>query len=301
MTSREQPELTVVVPAVNGWTDLQRCLTALDRERADAAIEVLVVDRCGEAVRERVRREFPWASILVAPPDAGIPDMRAMAFAAACAGSVAVIEDHVLVPRGWARQLLDAQARGEEVVGGTVYNAATERTVDWAAFLCEYSHLLPPLPDGPADALTGNNTVYRRTLLERFRGATGGGQWENHLHDALRAAGVTLYSRPAITAAHKKHYSIREYASQRYLYARSYAGARVQGAPIPKRLAYCAAAFLLPPLLFSRVVSRVLSKGVHRAELVRSLPLLAVFVCCWAAGEIVGYALGPGASLSKVC
>ncbi len=301
MTVKNQPELTVVVPAVNGWPDLERCLRALDGERADAALEVLVVDRCGEAVRERVRREFPWVSLLVAPPDAGIPEMRAMAFAAARAESVAVIEDHVLVPRGWARQLLTAQSRGEEVVGGTVYNAATERTVDWAAFLCEYSHLLPPLPDGPAEALTGNNTVYRRALLERFRDATGGGRWENQLHDALRAAGITLYSRPAITAAHRKHYTIREYATQRYLYARSYAGARVQGAPAQQRLAYSMGALLLPPLLFYRIVSRVLSKGVHRAELVRSLPLLGAFVCCWAAGEVVGYAFGPGTSLSKVC
>jgi len=92
-----------------------------------------------------------------------------------------------------------------------------------------------------------------------------------------------------------------EYLSQRYLYARSYAGARVAGAPLPKRLAYGAAALALPPLLFFRTVSRIVAKRRHRAELVRSLPLLAVFVVSWALGEMVGYVAGPGDSLAKVC
>jgi hypothetical protein len=34
---------------------------------------------------------------------------------------------------------------------------------------------------------------------------------------------------------------------------------------------------------------------------VRSLPLLPLFVAAWAAGEVVGAALGPGDALSRVC
>jgi hypothetical protein len=75
----------------------------------------------------------------------------------------------------------------------------------------------------------------------------------------------------------------------------------VKGAPVTKRLAYAAAALALPPLLFYRTLSRVVSKGRHRAELVRSIPLLALFVSSWAIGEMVGYAAGPGDSLEKVC
>jgi hypothetical protein len=70
---------------------------------------------------------------------------------------------------------------------------------------------------------------------------------------------------------------------------------------LPTRLGYGAAALALPPLLFYRTISRIVSKGRHRAELVRSLPLLAVFVVSWALGEMVGYVAGPGDSLAKVC
>jgi hypothetical protein len=205
------------------------------------------------------------------------------------------------VPTGWARALLEAQAGKDIVVGGAVENAAVDRVVDWAAFLCEYSHCILPLPEGPASWLTGNNVVYPRALLARYQAVIGRGQWENRLHDAMRDDGVPLVCRPEIRVGHKKHYTVGEYLSQRYLYARSYAGARVADASLGKRLGYGAAALALPPLLMFRTVSRVLSKRRHRAELVRSLPLLAVFVASWAFGEMVGYVAGPGDSLAKVC
>lgn len=296
-----EPSLTVVVPSVNGLGDLQDCLTALSKQQADVDLEVLVADRCGEPLRSEVRRQFPWVQILEAPAGTTIPDLRALAFARAKGRSVAVIEDHVIVPVGWAKALLDAQGRGDVVVGGAIENAAVDRLVDWAAFLCEYSHCITPLQEGPAEWLPGNNVVYPRALLARYQAVLGRGQWENCLHDALRRDGVPLVCRPQITVGHKKHYTVGEYLSQRYLYARSYAGARVADAPLAKRLGFGAAALALPPLLFYRTVSRIVSKRRHRAELVRSLPLLAVFVVSWALGEMVGYVAGPGDSLAKVC
>lgn len=296
-----EPALTVVVPSVNGLGDLQDCLTALSKQRADVNLEVLVADRCGEPLRGEVRRRFPWVRLLEAAPGTTIPDLRALAFREAKGASVAVIEDHVIVPPGWARALLDAQAGADVVVGGAVENAAVDRTVDWAAFLCEYSHCILPLPDGRVDWVTGNNVIYPRALLDRYESVLGRGQWENRLHDAMRRDGVPLVCRPQISVGHKKHYTVGEYLSQRYLYARSYAGARVADASLPKRLGYGAAALALPPLLMYRTVSRVLSKRRHRAELVRSLPLLAMFVVSWALGEMVGYVAGPGDSLAKVC
>jgi len=299
--SSEPPLLSVVVPSVNGIRDLLECLSALAAEAARVPLEVLVVDRVGPALAEEVARQHPWVRIIEAARGTTIPDLRAIAFSAAVAPVVAVIEDHVHVPPGWATQMLTAQQRGETVVGGAVENAATERLVDWAAFLCEYSHLLPPLPEGSVPAITGNNTTYRRELLERFREATSSGRWEDHLHAVLRAHGIQLFCRPEIVVRHKRHYTVREYVSQRYLYARSYAAARLAGRPWPVRVVYGAAAALLPPLLFGRIAGRVWSRPRYRPVLVRSIPLLILFVTAWAAGEIAGAWLGPGDALSRVC
>jgi hypothetical protein len=293
------PDISVVVPSVNGWQDLRGCLEAL-RAQAGVKLEVLVADRVGDAVREPLRHHFPEVRVLPAAPATTIPALRALAFGAARAEVVGVIEDHVLVPPDWARRMLAAHAEGHAVVGGRVENAADERLADWAAFLCEYSHCLAP-PAGPAPWLTGNNVTYRRELLHRFAETLDGERWEDHLHDAMRAAGVTLVSRPDIAVGHRKHFTVADYSRQRYFYARSYAGMRVAGAGRLRRLAYGAAGFALPPILLLRTVARVVRAGRHRRELARSLPLIAAFVCAWAAGEVVGYWFGPGNSLEKVC
>ena len=292
--------LSVVVPSVNGPSDLDGALEALEAQGAPDALEIVVVDRLGEELREHVRRKFPRVKLLAVAPSATIPEMRAAAFDASTSEAVAVIEDHVIVPKGWANALLQAMNGSRRVVGGSVENAATDRLSDWAAFLCEYSHCINPLPSGPTSWLTGNNVVYPRALLHEFRHVIAEGAWENRLHDAMRDAGVALVCHPEIVVGHKKHFSVGEYLGQRYLYARSYAGARVKGRPLGPRLAYAAAAFALPPLLLWRTVSRVVSKRRHMGHLVLSLPLLALFVCAWAAGEVIGYARGAGDSLSRV-
>lgn len=295
------PELSVVIPSVNGIADLTGCLDALEVQRADVDLEVIVADRCGESVRAAVARRYPDVRILAAEPGASIPQLRALAFRAAGGEAVAVIEDHVIVPAGWARALCDARRQTAAVVGGSVDNAATERLVDWAAFLCEYSHCIPPMTAGPATWLTGNNVIYPREVLERYRAVTEAGEWENHLHDALRRDGIALVCRPEICVGHKKHYTVREYLTQRFLYARSYAGARVRGASMAKRLSFAVASLGLPPLLLTRTVARLLRKKRYRTELVRALPLIALFVGSWSLGELVGYSRGPADSLARVC
>ena len=125
-----EPALSVVVPSVNGRQDLIGCLTALERQREDVDIEILVPDRCGAELRAEVRRAFPKATIIEAEAGTPIPELRAMAIGAARGRALAVIEDHVIVPPGWARALLAALERDDMVVGGAIENAATERLVN---------------------------------------------------------------------------------------------------------------------------------------------------------------------------
>ena len=114
--------------------------------------------------------------------------------------------------------------------------------------------------------------------------------------------GQVEVEHPEIAVGHKKHYTVWEYTSQRYLYARSFAGARVRDRSLPARALYAAAAaVLLPPVLLARIVGRVWSRPPYRPMLLRSLPLLPVFVAAWAAGEVVGASFGPGDALSRVC
>jgi hypothetical protein len=67
-----------------------------------------------------------------------------------------------------------------------------------------------------------------------------------------------------------------------------------------QKFAYGLSTLALPPILFYRTVWRVLKARRHKRELIRSLPLLVLFVTAWAFGEAVGYWRGPGNTLAKV-
>jgi hypothetical protein len=294
------PALSVVVPSVNGWADLDRCLGALERERADTSMEVLVPARCGLVVLEASVRKYPWARHIPVDVTTTIPQMRAIAFRRAQAPKVAVIEDHVIVRPGWSRAMIAACTPEARVVGAGLVNTATDTMVDWAAWLCEYNHLAAPPKAGAVDGIHGNHTVYDRELLRELRDVAESGRWEDALHSAARAKGVTLWSRPDIVAGHEKHYTVGEYTSQRFLYSRAYAAMRTSGAGPAKRLISGGIAFALPPVLFYRIVSRVWRGGLYKDHLAASLPLLALFVCSWGLGEVAGAWFGDGGALAKV-
>lgn len=300
LTARTPAEISIVIPAVNGWADLDRCLSAIDGERASTAIEAIVPERCGEEVRGLAARKFPWARIIPVSAETTIPQMRAAGIREARSPTVAIVEDHTIVRPGWARDMVEARTDETRVVGGGLVNAATDSIVDWAAWLCEYSHLAGPAPVGVVDSMHGNHTAYDRQLLEEHRDIVESGKWEDALHSAIQRKGVTLWSRPDIVAGHEKHYSVGEYTSQRFLYSRAYAAMRTSGATGLRKFVYGLLAFTLPPILLYRIVNRVWRGRLYRSHLLPSLPLLVIFVVSWALGEIAGAWFGDGGALAKV-
>lgn len=296
----ESSLLTVVVPAVNEVSDVRKTLAALERERESFGLDVIVVSRLGAPVAQLVRSDFPWATLIEVTPDVTIPAMRAMAFERVTTPFVAVIEDHVAVPSGWAALMTSRARETGAVVGGPIDNLATATLLDRAAFLCEYSHCMPPLEAGATSWLPGNNVVYPAAVARSYVDVLRRGSWENDMHDAIRANGGSLVMVPEGTVGHDKHYSLGEYLSQRYLYSRSFAGKRAQQSSFVKRMAYAAGSVVLPPVLLLRILSRVGARPAHRGTLLKSLPLISTFVVSWAAGEMVGYLAGPGDALSRV-
>lgn len=300
-SAKKHEELSVIVPAVNLISDVHDCLTALNLLREDIDLEVLLVNRLGDEAGRYLTKEFPWVKILPVSKSISIPLMRAKAFRAATKSVIAVIEDHVIVTKKWGHQLLGAFDDGVEVLGGSVENLACDTLLDWAAFLCEYSHLIPPIQEGSVDSLTGNNVAYKKSVIDRHLHVTDKGEWEHYLHAELKKSGIELICQSDLVVGHKKHYTLGEYMSQRYYYARSYSGKRVADCNIIKKCAYGLASCLLPPVLLYRILTRIGEKKAYRGLLIKSVPLISLFVVSWATGEVIGSLFGAGNSLEKVC
>jgi hypothetical protein len=278
-------------------------IAALDPEHSGATCEIVIADRLQDAITERIKVEHPHVRLIACPPGTTLPEMRLRAFKESTGSIVAVTEDHCVPGTGWARQVRDAFANGGDdlaAVGGSVVNGVCERGLDWATFICEYSFFTPPVAEGRTTDLPGMNVAYCRSVLEaadpeRLRS----GFWETTLHPLLVAEGRTLHSFNSLVMLHKKRFSWRLFASQRFIYSRYYAGLRYQGAGVVLRLAAGARSLLLPPILLLRMIRAAAAKGLQR-EFLRALPSLSSFIVVWAVGEGVGALIGPGNALSRI-
>jgi GT2 family glycosyltransferase len=292
--------ISVVIACVNGLPTIHDCLTALERERENYDVEIIVLNCCHDGTEDHVRRNFPSVTLWHFPSRLGIPELRARGMALATGAIITIIEDHCIVQKGWFGEMLKAHAQGYMAVGGTVVNGSVDRLIDWAVFLCEYSGVMPPAPDGEVSGITGNNVSYRKEILDGVDDRVKRTCWEFFLHEELKKAGVKFFSVPGIVVSHKKEFGLLYFLAQRYYYSRSFAGMRRERASIARRAFYLSCSPLLPGLMLWRMTKQVFHKRRHIGHFVRSLPLQVLFMISYAAGEFMGYLLGGGDSLLKV-
>lgn len=278
-------------------------IEALDPEVSGERCEIVIADRLGDHISKRILADYPHVELISCAADTTLPEMRTIAYEASTAPIVAVTEDHCVPTPGWARRIVAAFDEGGPdlvAVGGSVVNGVTDSGLDWATYLCEYSFFSPPVAEGDAGILPGMNVAYRRTALEEApRELLTSGFWETTLHPLLLKKGGRFLSLNELVMLHKKKFSWKLFASQRFIYSRYFAGLRFGHSAFPKRAAVAAASLALPPLLLTRAVQAARKKGLGR-EMLRASPYLVPLYVIWAVGESVGALRGPGRALAMI-
>ena len=305
MVDVRQPEaggaestVSVVVTSPNPGTSLIDSLDAL-RSASDGGLEAIVVTRGLSENAAGISRAFPGARIIVADAEATIPEMRAAGLRAAQGAIVAMTTDHCIPGAGWLQAVRTAHRRGSAVVGGPLLFEGTG-LVDWAVFVCEYGRYLPPARAGRTHDLPGQNVSYTRAALTAIDDLLSRGLWEPFWHQRLIERGFAMTCDPAVVVTLRKHYSFGGFVRERFHFARSFASQRVADRAWPIRVALAAATPLLPVILLFRMLRQILPKRRYVSVLIRTLPMLAVFVTVWAAGECAGYASGGGTSARRI-
>lgn len=294
-----KPKWSIVVAAVNGFEPLSGCLRAIDRIPERGTAEIIVVDRC--RVADQVRRQFPTVTVLGAGADMTIPQMRSKGILASTGEWVIVTEDHCEPRKGWLKAFQsEIDSGGWDVIAGAVENGCRDRLVDWAAFFTEYSEYMAPRQAGETGDLPGMNTAYRRSALNAIPGLVESAVWETFLHARLKEAGFRLYSSSKVLLDHCKSFGYWDFLTQRYYLARSFAGMRVRGEPLSRKLLWGAASPALMVLLPLRIIQRVRQRPRYAGKLRKSFPILLTFTAAWTLGELTGYLFGEGDASQKV-
>ena len=299
------PEISVVVVSLGGDAAIRGCLESLHQQHGDVAAEVIVADATGQLDPTQVSRRFPDTTVVRAGGRATIPALRAAALRRSRGDIVAVMNEYCVADPHWYEEIVRTHGAHPEcvAVGGAVENASRDRLTDWAAYFCEYSRYMLPVPARTVDDIPGHNVSYKRRAFEQVPGldaVLSRGFWESTLHPILRRRGERFFSAPSVVVYYTKRFGFGQFLRQRYHYSRHYAGEVVAGAACLRRAFRVAAAGALPAVLFGRIVARVARKRRHMRELALSSPMLVIFTAVSAAGEAVGALLGPGRSLHEV-
>jgi GT2 family glycosyltransferase len=305
MSSLSNPSLSVVVIDLDAAL-LARCLSSLDRQTVQEGVEIIVVSRQGMRTEEpgAAYRQIRWIN---APPHYNVPQMRSLGMAGCRGEIVALLEDDCEAADDWCAALQAAHRSAATAVGGSVKPGPYTRLLDWAYYLSEYGRFMPPLPPGPTSVLPGTNVSYKRSALftaldiaeDDIEQSFGDGFYETFIHQRLLRAGHELLAEPSAIVYHVKSWKSAEIITDRYHHGRGYAGKRAAGLPGLKRVPYILLAVILPVILIGRMIRQSLSRRNYLGKLVWALPWIAVIASSWSVGELIGYASGPGDSLSR--
>ena len=287
------PTISVVVASNRDKALLNACLGSLLGQCQRMNAELLVARAGTAADVSSLGKTYPSVRFVAAPPDASIPQLRAIGMAQAAGDVVALTEDHCIADDHWVETLTQSANGGADVVGGGMDNARRSRAVDWAAYFAEYGFFSPDRPETKSDTplLTGANVAYSREVVADVIAWAQNGEWENVAHSRLVAQGSML--RFARTAAiyQNQTYTVSGFCVDRYEHGRDYARKRLAESPGSSRWFLLAASPLLPPLLTWRV-ARAAARS-RWGTFLRALPATMLFLTAWSVGEAVGYLKGP--------
>ncbi len=285
--------LSVVVAARNGRATVEPCLRALEEQRKDGIVEIIVVDHSTDGTASIVRERFPEVEIVERADSALVPELWAEGVLRARQSIVALTTTQMAVSPGWARTLIRLhQTHPWGGVGGPIFQARGLRLADQAVYWLRFGQWGGANCQGVVHDLPGDNVSYQRArILDFDETIRRDGFWENEIHAVLRQSGARFYAESEASARFLGHTSIRELASQRLVHGRRFGARRVASASFVRRSLFVLAWPLTPAVFLARLFARARRAG-GTLSFVRSLPWLLYLLAWWSSGELLGYLLG---------
>lgn len=291
MTNVSEPELSIVVAALNASRTLPACLRALDAQINNRNVEVLVVTPDHHAA-QLAQSQFPQFTLIENKGAQLIPELWGLG-AARARGRIVAITIATCVPDAhWVESILRAHADGHAAVGGAIENARAASLVDWAVYFVRYTPFMLPFRAGPMEVPGDNGAYLRAAIADQMDWIAARGFWEAEVNAKLRRQGQSLWGDPSIVVYHQHSFDLGGFTRNRLEHARIFGQMRAAQSSAAKRAFYILSAPAIPFVFLARIARNLVRKKRHRARFVVALPLVAWFLLCWSLGEFWGLLRG---------
>lgn len=300
--------LSVVVVAPERFANVRAVVASLRAQTVQRRIELVVVAPEAGSLADAEPGEldgFHAVRTLAVGPVSNVDHATAPGLLLAQAPVVATIEDHAFPEPDWAERLLEVWRAGGPwgAVGSAIINANPGSALSWTNMLIAYGQWGEDRPGGPVAWLPAHNVSMRRDLLEPYR---------DRLPDLMGREGLLLKDvlqmghRFAFAQRARIHHvnpsTLGSTASLRFDAGRLYAARRAADErwSAVKRAAYVVGGPLIPLLRFKRLRSELPRGRRPRGATGPIEPGLLLGLAFDAAGQMAGYAFGPGGAPGRL-
>src|SRR5579862_2756650 len=223
-------DLTVVVITLEGGRHLERCLEALARQQGSAFDVIVAHDNTVQHAAE-LQQRFPWVKFLHRAGASVYAELRTAAVHQVRTRIVAITEDQCIPPIDWCANIIVDHAKAYEAIGGPVEKHRPDGPLNWAIYLRELGGFMPPLKEGPTNALTDCNVTYKRDALLGIKDVWATAFNEHEVHAALQSRGGTLWLSPKLLTFQQRSMALGPAMSERYRFGRLYGAMRAKSLP----------------------------------------------------------------------
>lgn len=298
--------ISVVIAWVNLFELLQPTLDSLLGVSKRKPDEIIVVTRHDESEKKRLQILYPNITLIGAPSNTTITKLRSIGIRHSSGDVIVVTEDHCIATPDWLKAAEKKFEQGYDIVGGPVENDCTKRLRDWAAFLTEYAFAILPARSSTqngeekTEPIPGNNVAYKREFLKGLCETLDEDLWESFYHKRLEENGAKIIHEPVMLLHHRHPFDFFYFVKQRYHFCRSFAAMRCKTFNRVNQFKYGFGSLLLPPFLWLRGLLTLVKKRRFVGLYFLCSPLISIYLCAGAFGEMIGYFFGGGNSLEYV-
>ena len=296
----KRPPLSIVVATTKPWPEIGPCLDSLLKQANIIGAEILVADGNGRGLPNDGMTSYKGI-IWLKEPGSSVFGLRKLGMCQARGEIIAITEDHCRVSPDWCEQIIQAHKDHPDAaaIGGAIDNGATTSLIDWANFFLVFAPFILPIKNGPNERICLQaNISYKRRVVSRI--ASQLGVMEMLFTRQLREEGEVLIADDRLLVSHVQSHGFWGTFAAHFHNGRSIAGFRLENLRGVWRFLRLSSTAILPAYLLWYTLRALSGKQRLMKQVVASLPLLILLVCCHAAGEFVGYLAGPGRSPQRL-
>ena len=287
------PEISIVLATQNAAQYVGECLDSLRPQLGAANAEVIIADASSDGTAEFIRERYPEVRLHHHQQPLGLQELMREVLRDARGRIVVLIDPGCVFPGDWLQKLRQAHKSDYSVIGGAVENRHPNGLVSWACYMVDYGAFMLPARRRVTPLLPGIHLSYKRPIVDLVLNSMPDGFWKAFLHGELARRGVPFLFEPKLVTYYSRPDTFFSFLRRYYRRGWYFAAMRCKKLSRASRLLRVILFPALPLILFAQRMRAQIGGKAHRIEWLLTLPLQAIFLTGWAAGEWTAFVLGP--------